>query len=194
MKRLAMTVFASLTPLMASAAPAILPTQDVSVHYSLTAPGQSPQDLELLYRAASESARINSDSGYYVLANLPAGQAQIVVPALHAVVQAPDFSALTAMLFLAESAQFTKLGQAHYAGLSCQKYRVVDKNGTATACITANGVTLHFTGADSHGAATLTATHVAYAPQPEEQFQTPVGFNQINLPASAIKALLTPQN
>ena len=194
MKRLTMTAIASLTPVLASAAPAILPTHDVAVQYSLTAPGQSPQALELSYHAASEAARIDSDNGYYVLANLSAGQAQIVVPALHAVVEAPDFSALTAMLFLAENAQFTRLGQGHYAGLTCQTYRIVDKDGKATACITADGVTLHFTGEDSHGAASLTATRVTYAAQPDSQFQTPAGFSQLTLPPSAIKALLTPQS
>lgn len=194
MKRLAMTAIASLAPVMASAAPAILPTHDVEVQYSLTAPGQPPQALELFYHAASESARINSNNGYYVLANLPAGQAQIVVPALHAVVLAPDFSALTATLFLAESAKFTRLQQGHYAGLTCQTYRVVDKNGTATACITADGVTLHFAGEDSHGAASLTATRVTYEAQPASQFQAPTGFSQLTLPPSAIKALLAPSN
>lgn len=190
MKRLLITALAALTPGLAAAAPAFLPTRDVAVQYTLASPGQASQGYQLSYNAAAQLARVDSPSGFYVLANLPAGQAQMVVPALHAIVQAPDFSALTAEIYEAENANFSPLGTGHYAGLACRNYLVTDKNGTATACLTPDGVILHFVGHDAKGGADLTATSVSYAPQPADQFAPPAGFAPLNLPPGALTALL----
>lgn len=194
MKLLAYSVIVCLIPGLACAAPSLVPTRDVSVDYTLTAPGQSTQTLQLFYNAATEHARISSAYGYYVLADLPAGQAQLVVPALHAVIQAPDFSALTDTLFHAgDKAHFTALGTGHYAGLSCETYQVTDQKGTARACLTKDGVILHFVGHDTQGDAEVTATSVTYAPQPADLFTPPAGLTPLTLPPGALKALLAPQ-
>lgn len=194
MKRLACLFILSLVPGVASAAPALLPTRDVLVNYTLAAPGQPTQTLQLSYNAAQELARISSASGYYVLANLPAGQAQLVIPALHAVVQAPDFSALTTELFHAgDNAHFTALGKGYYAGLPCETYLITDKTGTERACLTKDGVILHFSGHDGHGDAEVTAMSVTFAPQPASQFALPPGLTPLDLPPGALKALLAPQ-
>lgn len=193
MKRLILAALTSLAPCYALATPAILPTRDVSVSYSLTSAGQAPQTLQLSYNAAQELARISSDYGYYVLANLPAGQAQMVVPALHAVVQAPDFSALTKELFNAENnARFTPRGTGHYAGLDCKLYEVADQSGSARVCLTSDGVVLRFIGHDPHGDADVTALSVTYAPQPASNFELPDGLTPLTLPPGALKALLDP--
>ncbi|MGE4482106.1 hypothetical protein [Acidocella sp.] len=192
MKRFLLTALTVLTPALAQAAPAFLPTRDVAVQYTLSSPGQTAQNFQLSYDAASQLARVDSPNGYYVLANLPAGQAQMVVPALHAIIQAPDFSNLTTEIYQAENANFTPLGTGHYAGLDCRKYRVTDKNGSAIACLTPDGVILHFTGQDAKGTAELTATSVSYTPQPQERFTAPAGFAPLNLPPGALKALLQP--
>lgn len=192
MQRILLTALAALTPALAQAAPAFLPTRDVAVQYTLTTPGQAPQSYQLSYNAAAQLARVDSQNGFYVLANLPAGQAQMVLPALHAIVQAPDFSTLTAEIYQAESANFSPLGTGHYAGLDCRKYLVTDKNGTATACLTPDGVILHFVGQNGHGNADVTATAVSYAPQPQSQFTPPAGFMPLNLPPGALSALLQP--
>jgi len=194
MKRsLPAAVMLAALPAAALAAPVILPSRDVAVTYSLTAQGKAPATYQLAYDAADQLARVQSQSGYYVLANLPAGQAQVVVPALHAVVQAPDFSALTGEIYNADGAQFTPLGTGHYAGLDCEKYLVMDQKGTGTACITPTGVTLHFSGHDAQGSADLTALSVSFAPQPAGDFTPPTGYSQLNLPPGALLALLNPQ-
>ncbi len=190
MKRFLLTALAAFTPSLAMASPAFLPTRDVAVQYTLATPGQAPQSYQLSYNAAAQLARVDSPNGYYVLANLPAGQAQMVVPALHAIVQAPDFSHLTSEIYQAENAQFSPLGTGHYAGLDCRKYLVTDQNGSATACITPDGVILHFIGHDAHGGADITANAVSYAPQPTGQFVPPAGFAPLNLPPGALSALL----
>ncbi len=192
-KHLAIATLASLAPAMAAAAPAFLPTRDVTVDYTLATPGQAPANYQLSYNAAGQLARVDSPSGYYVLANLPAAQAQIVLPALHATVQAPDFSALTAEIYRADDAKFTPLGTGHYAGLDCRKYQVVDKHGTATACITHDGVILHFAGHNERGNADVTAISASYTPEPPGQFAPPPGFAPLNLPPGALKALLQPR-
>ena len=190
---LPLAALAALFPASAFAAPVFLPSRDVAVTYTLAASGRAPATYNLAYDAADQLARVESQSGYYVLANLPAGQAQVVVPALRAVVQAPDFSSLTSEIYNADGAQFTPQGTGHYAGLDCEKYLVVDKNGTGTACITPSGVILHFSGHDEQGSAELTALSVTYAPQPAENFAPPAGFSQVDLPPGALQAMLNGQ-
>ncbi len=178
----------------ALAMPAFLPTRDVAITYELDAPGRAAQDYLLNYDAAQELARIESPAqGIYILANLPSGQAQVVVPALHAIVQAPDFSALTQEISTAGGAQFTPLGQGHYAGMACRKYLVLNAHGSGTACITPDGVVLHFAGQDANGSAEVTALSVAYTPQPAQEFALPNGFSDVTLPPGALQALLQPQ-
>lgn len=194
MKRLSLALITSLIPGFALAAPAVLPTRDVSVAYTLTAPGQPTQTLTLSYNAAQELARVTSEYGYYVLVNLPAGHAQLVIPTLHAIIQAPDFSALSDKFFKAENnARFTPLGKAHYAGLSCEIYQVSEDKSTARACLTTDGVILHFSGHDDHGTAEVTAKSVDYTPQPADQFAPPAGLIPLNLPPGAIASLLAQQ-
>jgi len=189
-----MAACAALLPGMACAAPAILPVRDVQVDYDVSAPGQPAQSFTLNYDAADELARIAPASGaVYLLANLPAGQAQLVVPALQAVVQAPDFSALTDMIGHAESARFTPLHADHYAGRACETYLVMDAQGTGTACISADGVVLHFAGQDARGKAEITATSVTFGKQPAADFARPPGFGEITLPPGAVVAMLRGQ-
>jgi hypothetical protein len=178
----------------ASAAPLFLPDRDVAVTYQLAAPGRAPQEYRLQYNAAAGLARIETPAqGIFVLADLPAGQAQIVVPFLHAFVQAPDFSDLTRMIAHADGARFTPLGHGHYAGMGCEKYLVMNAQGSGTACITHDGVVLHFAGRDSHGTAEVTALAVDFTPEPSGTFATPNGFSEISLPPGALAALLQPQ-
>ena len=188
MKFLLSTALAAM-PVAAQAAPVFLPTRDVAVTYELIAPNRAPANYQLRYDAAAQMARIDAP-GYFVLGNLPSGQAELILPAMHALVQAPDFSALTSQIYNADGASFTPLGPGHYAGLDCEKYLVLDKNGTGTVCLTPSGVVLHFAGHDAHGAAEVTALSVTYAPQPAELFAPPPGLTPLNLPPGAVAALL----
>ena len=71
----------------------------MAITYQLTTPGHAPQEYRLHYNAAGGLARVETPAqGIFVLADLSAGQAQIVVPFLHAFVEAPDFSDLTRMI------------------------------------------------------------------------------------------------
>ncbi len=176
-------------PVAAMATPVFLPTRDVAVTYALTAPNRAPANYQLRYDAADQTARIDAP-GYYVLGNLPSGHAELILPGMNALVQAPDFSALTSQIYNADGASFTPLGPGHYAGLDCEKYLVLDKNGTGTVCLTPSGVVLHFAGHNKQGAAEVTALSVTYAPQPAELFTPPPGLTPLNLPPGAVQALL----
>jgi len=189
--RFLLTLFVASLPGAAFATPVFLPTRDVDVTYALSASGRQPENYELRYNANDQLARVDSQAGYYVLGNLPAGQAELILPALHAQVQAPDFSALTAQIYNADGAQFTPQGPGHYAGLDCEKYLVQDKkNGTGAVCLTPSGVVLHFAGHNSQGSAEVTALSVTFAPQPRDLFTPPQGLTPLNLPPGALQALL----
>ncbi len=190
MKRMILAGLFALVALPALAAPPFLPQQDVDVSYALTTPGQPAQDYQMQYDAAGRLARVESPQGIYILADLATGQAQVVVPALRATVQAPDFSALTGMIANADGARFTPLGPGLYAGLACEKYLVLNAQGSGTACLTPQGVVLHFNGQDPHGSAQVTALSVTFAPQPAQDFTPPQGYSAINLPPGALAALL----
>lgn len=190
MKYLLLAACAALLPGLAAATPAFLPTRDVQVDYTLSGTGQAPQNYQLSYNAQHQLARVDSPNGFFVLADLPRGEATLVVPALHAIVSAPDFSALTAEISQADGANFSPLGQGHYAGLACRNYLVTGQHGSATACLTRDGVVLHFVGHDAHGGADVTATSVNFGPQPADGFVPPPGFAPLNLPPGAVAALL----
>jgi len=181
-------------PAQAAAHPRFLPSRDVAVAYEVSAPGQPGAVYQLSYDAADERARIdNPAQGDYFLVDLPGGSARIVVPALHAVVEAPDLSALTRQVMDADNARFTPLGPGFYAGRGCDKFLVLNAHGSGTACITPDGVILHFAGGDVHGSAVVTATSVIYGPQPAGAFAQPEGFSQITLPPGMIAQLLNGQ-
>jgi len=180
----------TLAPMAAQAAPVFLPARDVAVSYELTAAGRSPAEYQVSYDAADELARVDTQAGYYVLANLTQGSAELVVPGMNAVASAPDFAGLTQMIAQAGNAQFTPLGQGQYAGLSCRKYLVLSHQGSASVCLTSDGVILHFAGHDARGSADVTAVSVAYQPEPAQNFAQPQGYSQINLPPQALAALL----
>ncbi len=178
-------------PAFGQSRPAFLPLRDVTVSYQLAVPGRPAQNYQLDYDAAGQLARIDDPThGTYFLIDLPAGSAALVVPMLHSVVTTPDFSGLTQEIYDAGGARFTPLGHGFHAGIGCETYLVLSRQGTATACITRDGVTLAFHGQDKHGAADVTATAVTYGPQPASEFAAPGGFGMISLPPQALAQLL----
>lgn len=193
MRILGLGLAAMLLASAAQAAPVFLPVRDVRVTYALLAPGQPVANYQLSYDAADELARIDSQAGFFVLANLPQGQAQLVLPQLHATVQAPDFSTMTQLLFHADGARFTPLGPGRYIGLACEKYLVMNAQGSGEACLTPGGVVLHFAGSDPHGSAEATALSVDFSPLPAAEFALPQGYSPITLPPGALAALLQAQ-
>ncbi len=181
-----------LSPAYADTTPMILPDRDVEVNYLLAAPGRPDAAYQFEYDAQGQRARINNPAqGTYFLVNLPAGTAQMVVPQLNSIVNAPDIAGLTQQVTDAgHNARFTPLGHAEYAGVPCQNWLILSTQGTATACLTPDGVTLHFDGKDPHGSATVTATAVNFGPQPTTDFSPPAGYGAITLPPGMLLQLM----
>jgi hypothetical protein len=180
-----------ISPAFADAPPLFLPNQDVAVTYNVSAPGRPDAQYQLEYDAADRLARIDDPAhGTFFLVNLPAGTAQLVVPALNSVVNAPDLSNLTQQIDDAGNARFTPLGPGNYAGIGCEKYLVLAAQGSGTACLTPDGVVLHFAGQDARGSATVTAQAVTYAAQPPGNFAVPNGFSSVTLPPGMLDQLL----
>jgi hypothetical protein len=181
----------AITPAFAEQRPAFLPLRDVVVNYTLSVPGRPDAQYQLSYSAAGQLARVDDPvRGIYALANLPAGTAELVVPALHSIVTAPDVAGITGEIYSAGGARFTPLGHGNFAGLACEKYLILSTSGSGTACLTPDGVALYFNGKDAHGSAEVTATAVSYAPQAAATFAAPDGFGAINLPPDALAQLL----
>jgi len=192
---LSLTIFAmlfGLAPAVADTTPLILPDRDVAVSYQVSSPGRPDQSYQLEYDSAGQRARINNPAqGTYFLVNLPAGTAQMVVPQLNSVVNAPDVSGLTQQITDAgHNAHFTLLGPAKYAGMSCQNWLVTSSQGSATACLTSDGVALHFAGKNAHGSGEVTATAVSFGTQPGTDFNAPTGYNAITLPPGVLQQLM----
>jgi YD repeat-containing protein len=179
------------TPAQAASHPAFLPQHDLAATYLLTAPGRPDSTYDLQYDAAGQRARITDPlRGLTFLVDLPSGHAELVVPALHAIVEAPDISGLATQIRNADGARFLPLGPGHYAGLSCDKYEILAGQGSGTACLTPDGVTLHFAGRDPHGSAAVTALSVTYQHQPPASFALPDGYSRLTLPPGALEQLL----
>lgn len=180
-----------LTPAQAQTHPVFLPEQDIAATYTLAAPGRPTQPYTLQYDAADERARITDPlRGLTFLVDLITGHAELIIPALHAVVEAPDISNLAAQVSSADGAKFLPLGPAHYAGLPCDKYEVFAPSWSANTCLTPQGVILHFAGHDSHGAATVTATSLTTTPQNPRDFNAPTDYSRIELPPGTLAQLL----
>jgi hypothetical protein len=182
-----------LAPAVADTTPLILPDRDVAVSYQVSSPGRPDMSYQLEYDAAGQRARINNPAqGTYFLVNLPAGTAQMVVPQLNSVVNAPDVSGLTAQITDAgHNARFTLLGHAEYAGMACENWLVLSSQGSATACLTADGVALHFAGKNANGSGEVTATTVSFGPQRSTDFSPPNGYNAITLPPGVLQQLMS---
>jgi hypothetical protein len=178
-------------PAQAAEVPVFLPRQDVQIDYTLTAPGRPAQDLSLSYQAGAHLARVDDAAhGVSYLADLRGGQVEILLPMLHAVVQAPDMSQFAGMITSAGGAQFVRLAPGHYAGMGCETYLVTNEQGTGTACLTQDGEILHFRGHDEHGSVELTADAVRFGAVPAALFAVPEGYSQMQLPPGMLAQLL----
>lgn len=178
-------------PAQAADHPVFLPERDIAATYVFSAPGRATQPYELQYDAADERARITDPvRGLTFLVDLITGRAELIVPALRAVVEAPDVSDLAAQVATADGARFLPLGAAHYAGLACDRYEVLAPSWSANTCLTPEGVILHFSGRDSHGAATVTATSLRVGPQPPRDFDAPADYSRVQLPPGALEQIL----
>ncbi len=168
--------------------PVFPPTRDVAVRYQadVRANGAPPTFL-LRYSAASQQARLDSGAGSYVLVDLRAPQARLVVPAMRLIFDLPAGSGLEQALSLGGDSRFERAGQETIAGLPCTLWRVNGREANGTACVTAQGVVLAAQGRDRQGrAGSVRAIAVAFGPEPPSLFAVPPGMREVRLASPAL--------
>ena len=147
------------------------------------------------WRAGGQQARIDLPDGTYAIADRGADQAMLVMPHQRVVMAIP-LSATPVSEFLPDSnAAFTRGGSDTVAGYRCTIWTLRNARGTASACITEDGVVLRANGRANDGeGGTVLASAVRYAPQPRALFVPPPDLPRLDLPPNVGKLLMAPQS
>ncbi|MBE7211387.1 MAG: hypothetical protein INR65_10255 [Gluconacetobacter diazotrophicus] len=177
-------------PARADAPPPLMPTRDVSVVYSVQPDGApQPQDVHVFFGGSGNFMRVDGPPG-------PDGGASgdmimdrngrtmtVVLNQPRVFMQLPERDEVRFPFLLDPTMQFRRSGTSQVANLPCTTYDITTGKGTATACVTADGVVLSEQGVDSEGAkGHLVARTVSYGPVPPTTFQPPPGFQRVAHP------------
>jgi hypothetical protein len=183
----AMLVLASLaiSPLAARGAaadarPLLVPARDVTVAYQVTPEGHAPLDVLVAIKAGGSKLRITSDTlPTTLLVDRSTERAAIVLPMLHAYsdIKIGRYDPEQTVL---KGATFTRGGAQRVLGHPCTEWHATSSDGTASACITAEGVILRAeVDNEKRGKAVrLAATRVDFAPVPDATFAVPPDFQR----------------
>lgn len=163
--------------------PRLFPTRDVAVRYTASAPGQTAQPVEAAWLAARQRWRIETPRAPgWVLLDVPAQRAQMVMEGQRMVVTLPGRGQIPLLDGLPEGAKVSRAGSARVAGHDCALWRIVSKEGNGTACLTPDGVLLRASGEREGRRGSLEAEEVRYAPLNAARFEVPPGLMALNLP------------
>ncbi|MBN8928124.1 MAG: hypothetical protein J0H19_16055, partial [Rhodospirillales bacterium] len=172
----------------ADAPPRIQPTRDVTVTYRVlsdtTIPAGMPRPTSLRISFAAGGTRVRVEPGngpMYLLLDRTAQRLTIVIPPQHSLMDLP-YDPSRDPQRLATDARFTRRGEATVAGLRCTEWDVRTRDGTGSACLTADGVLLRGSGAVSQQHGGIEATEVSYAPIPADALTPPQGFQRLEMP------------
>ncbi len=161
--------------------PAISPTRDVDVTYSVPQPASATTPARMLeqrmrYTATGNRQRIDPPTpDLYVIMDFAAHRMSTIRPSERMALDMP-----TPATTGASAAPFTRRGEARVAGLGCTEWLTRDATGEATVvCITPDGVLLR---AIAAGRLLVEATGVRYEAQDASVFMVPDGFKHITAP------------
>lgn len=178
----------------------IYPTHDVAITYTVTdARRNSTSTVEMHWRDGGQEARVDLPGSTYAIVNRGADQAMLVMPRQRVVMEIP-LSATPVSEFLPDggsssgSTEFTRGGSDTVLGRRCTIWTLRNARGTASVCLTDDGVVLRAEGHanDGEGGAVL-ASAVHYGPQPQSLFTPPPDLPKLDLPPSVGKLLMAPQ-
>lgn len=176
---------------VAQSRPPFPPSVDAAVTYHVesSAPGV-PEAIEVRWSAAGGRMRVDGGMPGYVLFNQAARSAELVVPGLGVMVDAPRAAGVDQFYALQNAHRFVRRGSTVVAGLRCTEYGVTDANAVGTACLTPQGVPLRIDGQDQRGrTAHLEATSVSLAPQDPAIFEPPANVRRVDAAALGRQAL-----
>ncbi|MCQ8241102.1 hypothetical protein [Rhizosaccharibacter radicis] len=172
-------------------APPLMPTRDVSVLYEVRPDGApQAQPMHVYFAGNGGLMRMDGPPG-------PDGNPQgamildrdkhlmtIVMNAPRVFMQVPEGQEVRNPFLLDSTMRFTRQQNRTVAGLPCTDWAIATDKGSATACVTADGVVLFEQGVDAEGAkGMLQASKVTYGPVPASIFQPPAGFQRVAHPA-----------
>ncbi len=160
-----------------AAAPRLVPTRDVTVAYSVHPRDLAPLELRVSIAAGGAKLRITAqDLPTAFLVDRPLHTATVLLPMLKlfATYNIGRFDPENTVL---RGARFERHGRERLAGKSCTDWTAMSAQGTASACITEDGVILRGHASDRHGElGTLLASTVEYGPLPPQLFERPSGY------------------
>ena len=173
-------------PAAAQDHPPFAPTRDAAVTYRVTsaqAGGSTPPTLRIATQAATGLTRFELPGRGYAVLDRKTNQAVVVIEAQHAWLQLPQGASGTARrLTLNAGMQFTRQGHDTVAGMGCTVWDVRSDDGSATICMTNDGVLLRGAGASKDGRmkGSIEATAVSLAAQPGSLFVPPDGYRKMD--------------
>ncbi|ACI52674.1 conserved hypothetical protein [Gluconacetobacter diazotrophicus PA1 5] len=162
--------------------PPLAPARDVQVEYNVQPDGApAPKAIQTWFTANGGMMRIDSPEGLgSTILDRAARQVTIVLNKQKVYTQLDARNGIRNPFLLDLSMQFTRKGTGQVAGLACTVWDIVSGRGTATACVTDDGVILREDGVDGDGMkGRLEATKVTYGPLPVSLFQPPQGYQLV---------------
>ena len=190
-----LALLAALPATAADRAPTYLPTHDVAVSYQVS--GKAAQQVRSVlarFSAARNLLRLETEDRAmgFVLVDLLARTAKLMVPSVHQAVDLPLARDRRAALLFGDGVRFTRRGNSHVLGRPCVDWDVQADRDTATVCLTADGVLLRAQGRGGEAAdSSLVATRIDEAPQSPSLFRMPSGNGGMNLP-DMLRPFLSP--
>ncbi len=160
--------------------PALVPSHPVTVDYILTMAEGGTLDVHVGILAGGMRLRVTSpELPTWLLVDRAAGVANVVLPVLRAYSRI-DIHRQDPAVTMLQGASFTRRGQARIAGRECTQWQAVAPTGSASGCVTADGVILQGElTSDRRGAlARVIATRVQDGAPPPGDFDVPEGFSE----------------
>ena len=165
--------------------PPLTPTRDVQVDYNVQPDGvPEPKAVRTWFAYNGGLMRIDSPQGMgETILNRMSRQVTIIINPQKVYSQLDARYGIRNPFLLDLSMTFVRRGASTVAGVACTQWDVTTDQGSATACVTDDGVVLQEIGVDGDGLkGRLEATKVVYGPIPDSMFQPPEGYRKIDPP------------
>jgi hypothetical protein len=174
-------------PATADDRPAMFPQRDVVVQYHVTnarPDSAQPREGIVTVHATDGGARMRVEiAGQPGFMIVDRGQKRVlmVIESKHSYFEMPVDPERVMGLAVNEGS-FTKRGADTVAKVRCTVWDVKSRTGTATVCVTDDGVLLRANGAsEGRGSGAMEALSVVYGKQPAGLFDPPPGFQKLEM-------------
>ena len=163
--------------------PAVLPTHDVTVEYSIESSAALPvRQFRIAAQADAARLRVEQPNSLVLLLDRTRQRFVMLLGAQGAVLTLPWPRQVQQGYDMLRRARLVRRGQGVQAGLACTNYDVDADATRLTACLTSDGVALRVDGAMRGQTYHLAATSVSYTPLDAALFAAPPGSRRLQLP------------